>query len=418
MRSAAVAVLLLFSAAAFAQEQPKQEPPKPPAPQPAPAQQAPSQAAPAQAAPPQPAPAKPKIPQFVGATKIRTADGLLVGFYRVNYVDAALLQKELEKWKTPKAVITAEGPTYATPEPPEERRKSLWKLAGTPAVQTTLRIEETEENWPVLEHILEIVDVPQAQVYVEARISESTYDDDLRVGVEAHVTRPLGDTLFQAADVKFPNRLTAEDQFTTTFKDVQKYYTFQYLLDLAESGATTTVIAKPGVYVGQGETATIKVGDKEPIVQQQLAANVVTATTVLQDTGLRLEVQPLLIGRDGVRARISAEVSRVSDFRVTATSTNLQVVNPVISTRNADTVVTVRDGDTVTIAGLDQDVTRDESTGIPLLKDLPLVGYLFGSTTKRKQRTEVVFFITFEILLNPGEGRLIEPPAENGRPAK
>jgi type II secretory pathway component GspD/PulD (secretin) len=125
-------------------------------------------------------------------------------------------------------------------------------------------------------------------------------------------------------------------------------------------------------------------------------------------------VQPLLIGQDAVRARISAEASRVSAFRVTATSNDLQVVNPVISTRNADTVVTVPDGETLVIGGLDQDFDQESRTGIPLLMDIPLLGHLFGSTTKTKNHTELVFFLKFTIL-PPNEARQVQPPSEKER---
>jgi general secretion pathway protein D len=217
--------------------------------------------------------------------------------------------------------------------------------------------------------------------------------------------------------VRFPNRLDTVNQATAAFRDVSKYTTFDYVLDLAQSGATTSITSKPGIFASQGEIARIRVGENEPVVQQQLQGNTVTATTIFKDTGLTLEVTPLLIGRDAIRARISAQLSRVSEFRVTATSQDLQVVNPVISTREAETILTVPDGETLVIGGLDQEFDRDDSTGIPILKDIPVIGFVFGSTTKRREHTELVFFLTFRIL-NPGEARVIKPPSEDTRTEK
>jgi general secretion pathway protein D len=259
-----------------------------------------------------------------------------------------------------------------------------------------------------------MIDVPQLQVYVEAKIVEITYTDDLRLGMEAHIKRNLGDTFFQAADIRFPNRLDAVNQFTTAFHESTKYMTFDYIVDLAQAGATTKVTGKPGIFASQGEVARIRVGDREPIVQQNLQGTNVVATTSFEDTGITLEVQPLLVGRDVIRARISAEASRVSEFRVTATSQNLSVVNPVISTRNADTVVTVPDGETLILGGLDLDFDRQEQTGIPFLMDLPVLGYLFGSKGKRRERTEMVFFLTFTIT-SPHEASVVKPPSEKER---
>ena len=351
----------------------------------------------------------PKVADFLGTDAIRKTDGLVVHYYRVNYVDAKLLAVELDKWKaSPKASITADGPALM-PAAPMHGGAAL-----NAPIQNTLRIEDTEENWPNLKRVLDMVDAPQLQVYVEAKIVEISYSTELRLGLEAHIKRNLADTFFQSADMRFPNRLDAVNQFSTAFHEATKYMTFDYIVDLAEAGATTKVTGKPGIFASQGEVARIRVGDREPIVQQSLNAGSVVASTDFKDTGITLEVQPLLVGRDVVRARISAEASRVSEFRVTATSTNLSVVNPVISTRNADTVVTVPDGETLILGGLDLDSARDEQTGIPFLMDLPVVGYLFGAKTKRRERTEMVFFLTFTIT-SPHEAVVVKPPVEKER---
>ena len=62
-------------------------------------------------------------------------------------------------------------------------------------------------------------------------------------GFEAHLKRPLGDTFYQGSDIKFPNRLDAVNQFTSTFHDAGKYYAFDYIVDLAS--ATRSRIAPP-----------------------------------------------------------------------------------------------------------------------------------------------------------------------------
>ncbi len=414
MRHASAFLVVVAASAAVAQDGTKPAPPAPTSPQPA---TPPSPALPPVVIPtPQVKPAEaPKGYEFVGPDGIKTPSGMVVRFYRCNYVDAAVLAKELDKWKSSeKAKVTADGPTYvAIPVGPQKAQFT----PAVPTATTTLRIEETEENWPVLRRVLELYDTPQGEVYVEAKIVELAFSDDLHWGVEYHVKRPLGDTFFQGTDVKFPNRIDAVNQFTTTFHQTGNFYAFDAIIDLADAGAKTTITSKPGVYVTQSETARIRVGDSEPIVQQQLSGNTVTATTTFKDTGITLEVQPLLIGHDAVRARISAESSRVSSFRVTATSTDLQVVNPVISTRNADSVVTVPDGETLVIGGLDQDFDQDQKTGIPLLMDLPLVGALFGSTSKTKTHTELVFFLKFTIL-PPNEAREVKPPSERQRTKK
>ncbi len=341
--------------------------------------------------------------EFIDKNTIRKPSGMVVKYYRVDAVSPLLVKKELDRWKSEKATIDAIGSSFVG-----------FVNGKASTIQNTLRIEEHEDYWPDLERVLAMIDAPQPQVYIEAKIAEISFDDDLRVGLgpsNIRVDRPAGDLFFRRADVVFDNVLGASEQALLTFGSDDKYVKFDYILQLGKSGAETKVISKPGIMVTQGEIASIDVGDKEPIVKQALSGTNVTASTEFEDVGLKLEVQPLMIGRRLVRARINPRLSRVSDFRITSTSVSRDVVNPVISTREAKTVVDVLDGDTVVISGLDQSAARHERSGIPFLMDIPVAGYLFGSTTKRTVKTELVFFVTLKIV-RPGEVKVVIPPVE------
>jgi general secretion pathway protein D len=91
------------------------------------------------------------------------------------------------------------------------------------------------------------------------------------------------------------------------------------------------------------------------------------------------------------------------------------VLNPVINQRRANTTVTVRDGATLVVGGLQSTRTQDSRTGIPLLMDIPLVGAAFSKTQKSEVKTELYFFVTPEIIRGTyGEG-LLRPPGEKER---
>lgn len=373
-----------------------------------------AQEAPPAAAPPAPAAEeKPRPVEFLGPDAVRRPDGMIVRYYRVNFVSPDHLTRELDLWKTPKAQIGPAGPQFAG----APVAAGVTKTAAFNVSSNVLRIVETEENWPVLERILSMVDLPQPQVRVEAKVLELSWSDELRVGMASKVTRPVGDTFLQSVEATYPNPLDALNGTTARFKSSDKYLVFDYALTAVEQGAKADVISQPSILASQGETAVIRAGDEEPYVKQNLSGNTVTTSTEFRQTGIKLEVQPLLVGRDAVRVRILAEASRVSDYRVTATSANQQVVNPVISTRFADTVVTVPNGETLVIGGLEQTLAKDTKTGIPLLKDIPVLGYLFGSTTKQEQRTELFFWITLTIE-RPEEARLFVPKAEKERASR
>lgn len=363
--------------------------------------------------PPAPEPAKPAAPEFVGADLIRRADGMVVKYYRTRYVAPDVLAKELEIWKTAAATLVASGQSVRPQtEPPTHQPASTSPVAKRAieggGAQNVLRIIETAENWPVLERMLAVLDVPQPQVRVNAKVIELLWDDQRRFGVTAKITRPVGDTFLQSIEANFPNPLDAVNGLTATFKESERFLVFDYAVEAVEQGAYAEVNSRPSILVAQGETAVLRSGDKEPFAEQNLQGNNVVATTKFEPVGVTLEVQPLFVGDGAVRVRVSAEASRVSDFRVTATSATQSVVNAVISTRKADTIVTVNSGDTIVVGGLEQKSTRDERTGIPWLKDIPYLGYLFGSTTKREQRTELFFWLTLTVE-RPEEARILEP---------
>jgi type II secretory pathway component GspD/PulD (secretin) len=346
--------------------------------------------------------------EFLPNNSIRKPNGMIVRYYRADAVSPELLKSELDRWKSDKGSIEVVGPGF--PIRTGDGKKFVM-------IQNTLRIEEHEDRWPDLEGVLAIIDAPQPQVYIEAKIVEVTFDDDMRVGMgpsNIRVDRHAGDLFFKRADFVFSNILGATDNASVTFGSDDKYVKFDYILQLGKSGAESRIMSQPGIIVTQGEVASIKVGDQEPIVKQNLSGTNVTATTEFKDVGLLLEVEPLMIGRRRVRARVNPRISRVSDFRITATSNNRDVVNPVISEREAVTVVDVLDGDTVVISGLDQEAQLDERKGIPFLMDIPVAGYLFGSTTKRTVKTELVFFVTISIV-RPGEAKVVVPPVERER---
>ena len=382
----AAAAALAISASAAVADGPA--PATPAAPAPAAPKSAASTSAPAVDV--GPAPEKVPVTEFLGPDLVRRPDGMLVRYYRVNFVAPAVLAAELDMWKSPKAVISASGVMYTA----ASASATAPKTGAVPNLQNVLRIVETEENWPVLERILSMVDLPQPQVRVEAKVLELTWDDQVKIGVSSKITRPVGDTFLQSFEAKFPNTLDAVSGTTTAFRSADKYLTFDYAVQAVEQGAHASVLSQPSILASQGETAVIRSGDQEPYVRQNLSGNTVTTATEFKDVGIRLEVQPMLVGRDGIRVRILAEASRLSDFRITATAANQQVVNPVISQRTADTVVTVPNGETLVIGGLEQSDERDTRTGIPLLKDIPVLGWAFGSTSKRKTKTELVFWIT------------------------
>jgi pilus assembly protein CpaC len=120
-------------------------------------------------------------------------------------------------------------------------------------------------------------------------------------------------------------------------------------------------------------------------------------------------VTPYVIADDTIQMIVAPEVSTVTGFTAAVRGS---FPNPIISRRNANTVVNVRSGSTYVIGGLLSNNEIEDVTKIPLLGDVPLLGALFRSTRLRRQYTQLVFFITPRIIGAAGEaGRIIVPPS-------
>lgn len=346
--------------------------------------------------------------QFLGSDTIRKPDGTLVVFYRVNFVSAEVLKEEIQKWLPSGSKAEVSGPTVVAAQ---YSKKTGNEIPPFHTASNTIRIELPEALWPDVKSVLDRIDVPDPQVRVDCKIVEVQHSSALRMGIDAKLERPVGDTFFRKLETQFLGTV-GSGSADITAATAEKFLTFDYVMHLATEGAEARVKAMPSVIASQGEQAEIKLVQREPIVEQTTIGNNLQATTKFQDIGLNLDVQPLFVGRNFVRARVSAELSRVSGFRSTSTSATLSVTNPVISTRSATTMVTVPDGETLVLAGLLSDEATDQTSGLPILRDLPLIGPLFGSTNKSEGRTELIFYITFTIE-RPGDARVVLPEGQD-----
>jgi general secretion pathway protein D len=109
------------------------------------------------------------------------------------------------------------------------------------------------------------------------------------------------------------------------------------------------------------------------------------------DVGLKLEVEPLVYLDDEVGIKVGLEVSNISKTVQSATSNTLTYQ---IGTRNATTVLRLRDGETQVLAGLISDEDRRTANRVPGLGDLPVLGRLFSSTSDTLNKTEIMLLIT------------------------
>jgi len=153
------------------------------------------------------------------------------------------------------------------------------------------------------------------------------------------------------------------------------------------------IISRPQIVVVNKEEAKIMVGSKEAYItqsQSQGQSSTVTSDTVeFVDVGIKLRVVPT-IGKDGfVTMKIKPEISSV---RETIKTTSSQI--PIIETSETETVVKVKDGAMVMLAGLIKKEKRRDSSGFPVLSRIPVLKYFFSNRTNEDKKTELIIFLT------------------------
>lgn len=164
------------------------------------------------------------------------------------------------------------------------------------------------------------------------------------------------------------------------------------------------LISNPRIRVRNNEKAKILVGDKVPIITTTSTANVgISENVTYIDVGLKLDVEPRITLDDFVNIKIGLEVSSLGERTTTRNGATVYT----IGTRNASTLLRLKDGEMQVLAGLILDDERKNASKLPGLGDIPLLGRLFSNQEDRKSKTEIVLAITPHIV-----GNISRPDAE------
>jgi type IV pilus assembly protein PilQ len=184
------------------------------------------------------------------------------------------------------------------------------------------------------------------------------------------------------------NTAIADPATKLTFGIFKDWASIEAQLSLLEQNRKANIISNPRVTTVDNREAKILVGQKIPLIVQDVAGNPVSQ---LQTIGIQLKVTPHLTQDKKIVMDLHPEVSDLS------TQSTVQG-GVIINTSEADTRVMVDDGQTAVIGGLIRTNDSHVRRGIPLLKDVPLLGVLFRSDNTIKQNRELIIFVTPRLL--------------------
>lgn len=202
--------------------------------------------------------------------------------------------------------------------------------------------------------------------------------------------------------VKDPN-FTLGNLNHTNLRDLVIKSGVQWTLNLAKTDGDVNTLASPRIRARNREKAKVLIGSRVPVITNSVTpvasgTPVVTGSVNYLDVGLKLEVEPNVHLDGDVAIKLNLEVSNITNV-VQQAATGTRAYE--IGTRTAQTVLRLKDGETQILGGLIQDDQRRDSTKIPALGDIPLLGRLFGSQRDDGRKTEIVLSVTPRVVRNP-----------------
>ncbi len=277
----------------------------------------------------------------------------------------------------------------------------------------SLIVSDMADNIEKIGRLIKELDSPTPQVLLEARIVEMKVNSSLKWGVDVsniYNTKefwsdPLSEERYLKLDEErnkesiqpkggafsqaFSHGLPASGKFSVAI--IHKDYSIQGFIEAMKESADARILSNPKLLVLSNKEATINIVDEIPYQEmtQSEEGNPVVSTE-FKEVGIKLKVKPQVNKDDTIILSITPEQS----FR---TGESLGGV-PIIKTSKADTTLMLRDGETAIIGGLIRETESQTEYKVPILGDIPILGFLFKKLDKTKERTELTIFITANII--------------------
>jgi type II secretion system protein D len=254
-----------------------------------------------------------------------------------------------------------------------------------------LLVRARPSAWAVIQEAIQVLDIRPLQVLLEALIVEVRSTDLFDLGLAVRTPEQQ----IPSTGVKVEGQLGAATAGDLVLKVMEiGGVSAEVVISAISSKANVNVVSRPVILAQNNLEARILIGSQRPFIQvvRALPTDAAVRDQVVQyrDVGTSLSILPT-INEDGyVSMQLVQEVSNAT--------TETQFGAPVISTREASTNLLVRDGQTAVIGGLIDQQSDRARGGVPVLKNIPLLGWLFGSTRRSKVRTELFLFITPHVI--------------------
>jgi general secretion pathway protein D len=306
-------------------------------------------------------------------------------------------------------------------------------LADPPT--NSLIITASPTDYDSIKEVLEKLDIKRRQVYVEAVILEVTLDANSQVGVDVLGMEPvhtdrytaLGGSITSSSPVVglYPASVTADAANAASTQTLatavgnlsglslgavrqfslggNTFFNVGAMVQAVANDANINVLSTPQILTSDNQKAEIVVGDNIPIItsnSQTTGGNFQTQVE-RKDVGITLRLTPQILESDLVKLDVFQEISNIRTNNPAGFDVNTQGV--ITSKKSATTTVIVQNDQTVVIGGLISDSINDTIKKVPLLGDIPLLGWLFKNRSKTTTKTNLLIFLTPHVIKTPEE---------------
>ena len=279
----------------------------------------------------------------------------------------------------------------------------------------SLIIRTSPRNYPAILSLINKLDLFPQQVLIEVLIVDLSVDETTDIGVDWAAKGTAGSTTVQGGVSKTTGSTLGDSIGTATASflqggsfiigDPDKVIA---RLQVFASDSKANILANPILVTADNKAANIAITDEIPIVQEASTPSgggaVVTSSVEYRSVGIKLEITPKINSDNYVNLKILQEISS----RGTDVGTQ-----PSFNTRQVNTEVVLKDNQVLIMGGLMRTDSTDTISGVPFLKDLPLVGKLFGSESTTLKKTELMIFITPHVISNKEDSQFVTRQFKN-----
>lgn len=273
-----------------------------------------------------------------------------------------------------------------------------------------LLIYATPSEYSIIEGMLHKIDVIPLQVLIEATIAEVDLNDQLQYGTQFffktdHVAETLGPSSVN------PNLPPYPGISQLNYPSMSPYFILskapQFALAALAEVTKVKILSAPEIMVLDNQPARLQVGQQVPVLTGQSTSNLAPGAPTVNSvdyhqTGVIMQVTPRVNTGGLVTLDLAQEVSDVA-----AAATNTVQGSPTFNDQVFRTRVAVQDGQTVGLAGLIRDNSSQGNTGLPILKDIPLLGTLFSTQGNSRMRAELLVLITPHVVHDQRDARAL-----------